>query len=285
MRDILAALGLKSLREARGRTDLLQLLAHQNQVGQMDMHRMLAVLPERPIAEPVYLEANFTVDDALLEEIRPALLDPASTGIEVDYAPRLSNRNKTTGGQLAIDVERILQYEMTARPRGLADHQHRRPRPPDARPGPHLRLSGPAGQSFGAFCNAGMVFHLRGTANDGVGEASPGIIAVVSPGGSTRENALIRTSACSGRPAVGCSSRAARPSVRTGATAVIEGVGDFGCEYMTNGAVLNLNGFGYGFATACPAGWRISTTPRASWMTSTPGSVSWPRCRQGRAQR
>ena len=69
VRDILAALGLKSLREARGRTDLLQLLAHQNQVGQIDMHRMLAVLPERPIAEPVYLEANFSVDDALLEEI------------------------------------------------------------------------------------------------------------------------------------------------------------------------------------------------------------------------
>ena len=87
VRDILAALGLKSLREARGRTDLLQLLAHQNQVGQMDMHRMLAVLLERLIAEPVYLEANFTVDDALLEEIRPVLLDPASTGIEVDYAP------------------------------------------------------------------------------------------------------------------------------------------------------------------------------------------------------
>ena len=261
VRDILAALGLRSLREARGRTDLLQLLAHQNQVGQMDMHRMLAVLPERPIAEPVYLEANFTVDDALLEEIRPALLDPASTGIEVDYAPRLSNRNKTTGGQLAIDVERILQYEMTAATAEASpiiniDDRGRRMLKPEALT---VRLSGPAGQSFGAFCNAGMILHLRGTANDGVGKGqSGGIIAVVSPGGGTRENALIGNFGLFGATGgqLFVEGKAGdRFCVRnSGATAVIEGVGDFGCEYMTNGAVLNLGSFGYGFCNGMSGG-------------------------------
>ena len=261
VREILAQLGLRSLWDARGRTDLLQLLAHQNRVGQMDMHRMLAVLPERPIAEPVYLEANFTVDDALLDQIRPALLDPASTEINVSYAPRLSNRNKTTGGQLAIDIERILQYEMQAAvaeasPIISVDDRGRRTLLPESL---RVNLTGPAGQSFGAFCNAGMVLNLRGTANDGVGKGqSGGIIAVVSPGGGSRENALIGNFGLFGATGgqLFVEGKAGdRFCVRnSGATAVIEGVGDFGCEYMTNGAVLNLGGFGYGFCNGMSGG-------------------------------
>ncbi len=75
VREILGVAGSDSpCRKARGRTDLLQLLKHENNVGQMDMNRMLAILPERKIDDPVYLEANFEVDDALWDQVRPQLL-------------------------------------------------------------------------------------------------------------------------------------------------------------------------------------------------------------------
>ena len=261
VRGILASLGLKSLEEARGRMDLLSLLNHSNNVGQMDMGRMLAILPERPIAKPVYLEANFEVDDALWDEVRPALMDTSRSSIEINHGPRLSNRNKTTGGQLAIDVERMLQHEMDqataeASPMINIDDRGRRTLKPRSL---QVNLHGPAGQSFGAFCNTGMVMRLRGTANDGVGKGQcGGIVTVVSPGGGTRENALIGNFALFGATGgeLFVEGKAGdRFCVRnSGATAVIEGVGDFGCEYMTNGAVLNLGGFGYGFCNGMSGG-------------------------------
>ena len=77
-----------------------------------------------------------------------------------------------------------------------------------------------------------MVLHLRGTANDGAAGQSGGIIAVVSPGGGTRENALIGNFGLFGdRRSAVLEGKADRFCVRnSGATAVIEGVGDFGCE-------------------------------------------------------
>ena len=261
VRGILASLGLKSLEEARGRTDLLQLLKHQNNVGQMDMNRMLAVQTERRIDDPVYLEANFEVDDALWEQVRPQLLAASAQTISIDFEQRLSNRNKTTGGQLAIDVERLLQHGMdpaTAEKSPMIevdDRGHRKLKPQTLR----VNTRGAAGQSYGAFCNAGMVMHHKGTANDGVGKSqSGGIVAIVSPGGGERENALIGNFALFGATGgeLFVEGQAGdRFCVRnSGATAVIEGVGDFGCEYMTNGAVLNLGRFGYGFCNGMSGG-------------------------------
>ncbi len=269
VREILASLGLKSLEEARGRMDLLQLLKHGNAVGQMDMHRMLAVLPERPIDDPVYLEANFEVDDALWEDVRPQLLGGTADGITIDYPVRLTNRNKTTGGQLAIDVERLLQHDMdeataTASPMIETDDRgHRHLRAQSLR----VNTAGAAGQSYGAFCNAGMVMHHTGTANDGVGKSqSGGIVTVVSPGGGERENALIGNFALFGATGgeLFVEGQAGdRFCVRnSGATAVIEGVGDFGCEYMTNGAVLNLGRFGYGFCNGMSGGVAYQYDPK-----------------------
>ena len=269
VREILASLGLKSLEEARGRTDLLQLLNHQNNVGQMDMSRMLAILPERQVDDPVYLEANFEVDDALWEQVRPQLQAGTAKSITIDYDTRLSNRNKTTGGQLAIDVERLLQHELDAQTAKNApmittdDRGHHKLLPQTLRVNTH----GAAGQSYGAFCNAGMVMHHSGTANDGVGKSqSGGIVAIVSPGGGERENALIGNFALFGATGGELFVEGAagdRFCVRnSGATAVIEGVGDFGCEYMTNGAVLNLGRFGYGFCNGMSGGVAYQYDPK-----------------------
>ena len=104
-----------------------------------------------------------------------------------------------------------------------------------------------------------MVFHHTGTCNDGVGKgASGGNIAILSPGGGEKENYLIGNFALFG--ATGSAlfvegGAGDRFAVRnSGATAVVEGVGDFCCEYMTNGAVMNLGGFGKGFCNGMSGG-------------------------------
>ena len=104
-----------------------------------------------------------------------------------------------------------------------------------------------------------MVFHHTGTCNDGVGKgASGGNIAIHSPGGGEKENYLIGNFALFG--ATGSSlfvegGAGDRFGVRnSGATAVVEGVGDFCCEYMTNGAIMNLGGFGKGFCNGMSGG-------------------------------
>src|SRR5690606_13811924 len=103
VREILATLGLRSLREARGRSDLLHLHDHPSSIGTLDLRRMLEVAEEVIVADPIYMEKDFAIDDAFL-----ARLDLGG----VSYAPvALTNRNKSVGGQLAIDIERLLNHE------------------------------------------------------------------------------------------------------------------------------------------------------------------------------
>ncbi len=73
-RELLAALGLPSLRAARGRSDLLHLLDHPSGIGQLDLRAMLAVIPEVHIANPVYMEADYSIDDIFSTEAEAELV-------------------------------------------------------------------------------------------------------------------------------------------------------------------------------------------------------------------
>jgi glutamate synthase (NADPH/NADH) large chain len=125
-----------------------------------------------------------------------------------------------------------------------------------------VRTHGSAGQSYAAFNNDGMRMEHTGTCNDGVGKtACGGIIVIKSPGGGSKlpgENVLIGNFAlfgASGGKTFINGEAGDRFAVRnSGAMAVVEGVGDFACEYMINGAVLNLGGFGKGFCTGMSGG-------------------------------
>ncbi|MEM7521313.1 MAG: glutamate synthase large subunit, partial [Pseudomonadota bacterium] len=130
-----------------------------------------------------------------------------------------------------------------------------------------VTTQGSAGQSFGAFCNDGMVMEHTGTCNDGVGKgASGGEIIVRSPGGATgAENVLIGNfalfGATGGRTFIE-GQAGDRFAVRnSGATAVVEGVGDFCAEYMTNGALLNLGGFSKGYGNGMSGGFAYQYDP------------------------
>ncbi|MGV3549353.1 glutamate synthase-related protein [Rhizobium sp.] len=270
-REVLASIGMPSLRAARGRADLLHLLDHPSSVGQLDLRAMLAVVDEVKIDNPVYMEKDYAVDDGFIDLVRSALIDGRRQSIELGGNRFLNNCNKSVGGQLAVDIERILNHELTAEqaselPSVRQDHRGRRFLEPAS---VKIATSGSAGQSFGAFCNDGMVLRHTGTCNDGVGKsAGGGTIVVLSPGGGSDEsggNVLIGNfalfGATGGRTFVE-GQAGDRFAVRnSGATAVIEGVGDFCCEYMTNGAVLNLGSFGKGFGNGMSGGFVYQYDP------------------------
>ncbi|MDT0573621.1 glutamate synthase-related protein [Streptomyces sp. DSM 3412] len=277
VRQILARLGLRSLREARGRTDLLQLLDHPASVGRLDVRRLLARVPEKVVENPEYLEKDFTTDDALIERVREALLDRREPSLLVEGV-RLGNSDKSVGGQLGIDVERLLNHELSDLsdvPSVTTDDRGRRRLVDGA---VTVRTTGSAGQSYGVFCNDGIILEHTGTANDGVGKSqSGGRIVVRAPGGGSTErggNVLVGNfalfGATGGRTFVQ-GEAGDRFAVRnSGATAVVEGVGDFGCEYMTGGTVLNLGGFGKGLGNGMSGGFLYQYDPSGE----LPGRVS-----------
>ncbi|CAG0994031.1 partial glutamate synthase (NADPH/NADH) large chain, partial [Anaerolineae bacterium] len=172
--------------------------------------------------------------------------------------------NKPVGGQPAIDLERLLQYELSAEQitasKIIYTNQHGRRYLADDTI--IVRTHGSAGQSYAAFNNDGIRMEHTGTCNDGVGKtACGGTIIIKSPGGGSKlpgENVLIGNFAlfgASGGKTFINGEAGDRFAVRnSGAMAVVEGVGDFACEYMINGAVLNLGGFGKGFCTGMSGG-------------------------------
>jgi glutamate synthase (NADPH/NADH) large chain len=265
VREILSSLGLKSLEEARGRSDLLHLLDHPASVGKLDLRAMLTNVPEIKVDDPIYLEKDFAVDDALLEQVKSRLIEGGERKIELRPNAPLNNRNKTVGGQLGVDIERLLNHELADLPAAaFEDSRGRRYLDPRS---VRVITNGSAGQSFGAFCNDGMVMEHTGTCNDGVGKgASGGEIVVRSPGGAKgRENVLIGNfalfGATGGRTFVE-GQAGDRFAVRnSGATAVVEGVGDFCAEYMTNGAILNIGGFAKGFGNGMSGGFAYQYDP------------------------
>ncbi|MEM7473417.1 MAG: glutamate synthase-related protein [Planctomycetota bacterium] len=268
VREILASLGMRSLDEARGRSDLLHLLDHPSSVGQLDLREMLTRVPENRVENPTYLERDFRVDDGFLSEVRPWLEQGDSESIEIRPMTPLSNRNKTVGGQLAIDIERMLNHEFDYLPHSALHREDGRRylKPKTIR----IRTQGSAGQSYGAFCNNGMVLEHTGTCNDGVGKGACGgeiIVRAPSGGGAgDGQNVLIGNFALFGATGgrVFIHGQAGdRFAVRnSGAAAVVEGVGDFCAEYMTNGAVLNLGGFSKGFGNGMSGGFAYQYDPQ-----------------------
>ncbi|MBE0434512.1 MAG: glutamate synthase large subunit [Methylomicrobium sp.] len=265
VREILAVLGYHSLSEIRGQTDLLHLINHRSIVGQLDFTKLLIQVPVVKIEKPIYLEANFSIDDKIIEQVKSSVIFGNQKQIVIEGDDfKLSNRNKSVGGQTAIDIERILAYglneEKAARSKTIYTNQHgRRYLAPDS---VVIKTTGSAGQSYAAFMNDGMRMEHTGTCNDGVGKsACGGTLIVESPGGGIKtpgNNVLIGNFAlfgATGGKAFINGEAGDRFAVRnSGAMAVVEGVGDFACEYMTNGAVLNLGHFGKGFCNGMSGG-------------------------------
>ena len=264
VRGHLAQLGFPSLRAMRGRADLLHLVDHPALVGHYRMDAFLRHVAEVEVKDPVFLQAEFAIDDTLWKGFSKDFAHLAGNdSLRLD-AGGLGNFHKSVGAQFSIDVERYLNYQLdeaaaAAHLKVLSLDTGRRVLAPDT---VVVTTHNSAGQSFGAFTNSGIVFDHRGTCNDGVAKGMcGGRVVVRSPGGGSAaegHNVLLGNFAlfgATGGELFVQGEAGDRFGVRnSGAVAVIEGVGDFACEYMTNGTVVNIGGFGKGLGNGMSGG-------------------------------
>jgi len=255
-REIMASLGIRKVTEIIGRTDLLRPKAHLKdnpKMADLDFSDLLkpAWTMESGISvakgTPLYCcmpqdhELAHVLDQKLLTKATAALEDGEK--VLVPKQP-IKNVDRSVGGIVSCEV--IRKYG----PKGLPDNTI------------HIKFQGSSGQSFGNFLAPGITFELEGDANDYIGKAlSGGIIVVYKPSKSPFKSneALIAGNAAlygatSGK-AFMSGIAAERFAVRnSGATAVAEGLGDHGCEYMTRGLVVVLGSVGQNFAAGMSGG-------------------------------
>ncbi|MCX6394612.1 MAG: glutamate synthase large subunit [Solirubrobacterales bacterium] len=246
-RELMAAMGVRTFDEMIGRSDLLEMdtaIDHWKANG-VDLSRMLTptkVAPGTPLhrvrgQDPV-------LGDALDWEITAAAAPALERGERVRLERRVRNVNRTVGGILSGQVARRHGSE------GLKEETI------------EVHFKGSAGQSFGAWLAKGVSFDLEGETNDYAGKGLSGGLLVVRPpesaGFLAEESVIIGNTvlygATSGR-AFFRGLAGERFCVRnSGATAVVEGVGDHGCEYMTGGRVAILGPTGRNFAAGMSGG-------------------------------
>lgn len=245
-RELLAALGLRSLADATGRSDLLaQVSGGLPDQPPLDLIRLITPpetdtpSPRRYVGELNPVAESAKRDSELIGEGRRAI--NAREAVTMTYA--ITNRNRTTGGRLA----HALTEEKALNP-NFADHRIT------------VQAHGSAGQSFGAFGVAGLELHLTGEANDYVGKGlAGGLITVRAAPEYPGEHPVLAGNAvlygATGGEVFIAGRAGERFCVRnSGATAVVEGVGDHGCEYMTGGVAVVLGAIGRNFGAGMSGG-------------------------------
>jgi len=246
-RQIMARLGVRRFEDLVGRVELLEAddAITQWKVRGLDLSSLLA-RPEVPSDAPLRrMHAQDSpladaLDWRLIEDAAPAL--ERGEAIELSYAIR--NVNRTVGGLLSHHVTKA--YGRQGLPEGTIC----------------VGLTGSAGQSFGAWLAPGVELTLVGDANDYVGKGLSGGTVIVRPpddaGFVAEESVLIGNTVLYGATAGKAFFRGLageRFAVRnSGASAVVEGVGDHGCEYMTGGNVVVLGPTGRNFAAGMSGG-------------------------------
>ncbi|WP_435360858.1 glutamate synthase large subunit [Haloarchaeobius sp. DFWS5] len=243
LREILAELGFETVEEAIGRVDCLtQRETDHPKARGLDLSSVLADVGSGPRTK--VREQDHELDDHLDHDLLDEAGDAIATGQPVGLAGEVSNTDRTVGARLSNAVSSEHGED------GLPDDTV------------NVTLRGTAGQSFGAFLASGVALHLVGSANDHVGKGlSGGRLAVETPRDAAydpSENVAIGNVALYGATDGECYVNGVageRFGVRnSGATAVVEGVGDHGCEYMTGGVVAVLGDTGKNFAAGMSGG-------------------------------
>jgi glutamate synthase (ferredoxin) len=251
VRGYLAQLGLRSLDEAIGRVELLRQRRTGNaRADATDLSPLLAPpadadAPRRFVERVGLQDPRSDLGDRLLVDA----FRPVWDGDDVDLAYPIRNGDRTIGAALSGAI--ALEYgEMP--PRGTA----------------RVRFTGAAGQSFGAFLTHGVELDLHGEANDYVGKGmGGGVIVVRPPDDDVSRNPVLVGNTCLYGATKGelfvAGAAGERFAVRnSGAVAVVEGVGDHCCEYMTGGTVVVLGRIGYNLGAGMTGGQAFVWDPR-----------------------
>jgi glutamate synthase (NADPH/NADH) large chain len=247
LRQIMGQLGIRTYAELIGRVDLLdksRAISHWKSQG-LDFTKILY----QPVVGPEILtkhadEQNHGLEKALDHKLIAQASVALEKGERISFISPIRNVNRTVGAMLSGEVARRYGHI------GLPDDTI------------HIQLEGTAGQSVGAFLSHGVTLDLVGEANDYVGKGISGGRIIVRPNtefrGRAYDNIIVGNTVLYG----GISGEAfingvagERFAVRnSGVSAVVEGVGDHGCEYMTGGTVVVLGATGRNFAAGMSGG-------------------------------
>jgi glutamate synthase (NADPH/NADH) large chain len=247
VREAMARMGIRKFDELVGRSDLLDMrqgVDHWKAKG-LDFSRIFYRRPEVPGVASRHSETQdhglaAALDHSLIASAAPAL----EQGTRVVIESPIRNQNRTVGTLLSHEVAKRKGHE------GLPDDTIT------------IRFAGTAGQSFGAFLAHGITLDLTGEANDYVGKGLSGGRIIVRPPAAFRgdpcQNIIVGNTVLYGATGGEVFFRGVageRFCVRnSGATAVVEGTGDHGCEYMTGGTVAVLGLTGRNFAAGMSGG-------------------------------
>jgi glutamate synthase (ferredoxin) len=247
VREHLAAMGARRLDEIIGRSDLLA----RNDVvlpktSDVDVSPLFFQIDENYSSPRLSVVGkndrpeDWPLDDIILQDVRDAI----SHGSHLRLSYGIRNTNRTVGGRIAGEI--AYHFGDKGLPAGSIT----------------LDFNGTAGQSFGAFCIDGLNLYLTGEALDYVGKSMHGGKIVVKPGANCdfkwSDNVVIGNTVLYGATGgflFAAGQGGERFGVRnSGGTAVVEGIGDHGCEYMTGGTVVVLGGTGRNFGAGMSGG-------------------------------
>ncbi|WP_328856078.1 glutamate synthase large subunit [Williamsia herbipolensis] len=253
VRELLARLGFRTLQEAVGQVkalDTTKALAHWKgaKAGKLDLSPILAEADSPFMNQDLYCSGSQdhaldkALDQQLIAQSRPAI----DKGERVSFTSAISNVNRTVGTMLGHEVTKV--YGATGLPEGTVI----------------IDFTGSAGNSFGAFLPKGITLRLEGDANDFVGKGLSGGRIVVHPSKVAPESFVAEENIIAGN-VIGFGATGGEILLRgvvgerfcvrnSGAVAVVEGVGDHGCEYMTGGRVVVLGDTGRNFAAGMSGG-------------------------------
>jgi glutamate synthase (NADPH/NADH) large chain/glutamate synthase (ferredoxin) len=245
-RQIMAQLGIAKFDDLVGRADLLDMkagLSHWKAEG-LDFSRLFAMPAVESVTQRYHTDVQQhglekSLDNVLIAKSRPAI-DKGETVRIMEVA---RNVNRSLGAMLSGAVTKV-------HPEGLPDDTI------------HIQLEGTGGQSFGAFLCKGITLRLIGEANDYTGKGLSGGRIAIRPSldfrGVATQNIIVGNTVMYGATsgeAFFAGVAGERFAVRlSGATAVVEGTGDHGCEYMTGGTVAVLGKTGRNFAAGMSGG-------------------------------
>ncbi|MFC0262935.1 glutamate synthase large subunit [Fontibacter flavus] len=247
LREIMASLGFATIDEMVGQSDVLKASGHMNH-WKWDKVDLSPIFHKVEVPDHVGVhkqidqefELKKILDRKLLKEAIPAL-EQASP---VRASFKIKNTDRTVGAMLSNEISKI--YGSPGLPEDTIQYQ----------------FSGSAGQTFGGFLTKGVTFELEGESNDYFGKGLSGGKLIVYPSRNANfiahENIIIGNvafyGATSGEAYIN-GKGGERFCVRnSGVKAVIEGIGDHGCEYMTGGLVINLGEIGRNFAAGMSGG-------------------------------
>ncbi|MBV8867931.1 MAG: alpha-hydroxy-acid oxidizing protein, partial [Acetobacteraceae bacterium] len=269
VRQILAQLGARSLAEVIGRTDLLRQVSRGSDIlDDLDLNPLLAQADPGPHARHCTLEGRNEVPETLDAQMIADAAPLFERGEKMQLQYSIRNTHRAIGTKISSKITRRF---------GMAGLQ----------PG-HLtvRLRGSAGQSLGAFAVQGLKLEVLGDANDYVGKGLSGATIVVRPGPSSNlrsnTNTIIGNTVLYGATAgtlFAAGQAGERFAVRnSGATAVVEGCGSNGCEYMTGGTAVILGPVGDNFGAGFTGGIAFVYDPEGLLEKRlNPDTLTWQR--------